>query len=401
MQFQFGIPCQVTFGNGAVKNIGQVLSELSATKVLLIYDQGVEQAGIVDKVKSYMEENQVETVSFSKVVPNPPDTILNEGAKLGRNEEVDGIVAIGGGSSIDVAKAINILLTNPGPINQYDGINMVKNQTKPLIAIPTTAGTRSEATSITVITDTEKKRKMVIGGRHCGADIALVDPELTIALPPSITAATGMDALTHAIEAYVSKFASVPSDVNALKAIELISNNLVEAYKNGNNLEARHNMMLGSMLAAYAFNSALLGVVHAIAHPLSVYCGLPHGVANASTLPYVMAFNATDEHVQYRHRDIARHMGIEVNNLSDAEASYKAIEAVKSLAEQVHIPTLSEAGVRRDQFDILAEATLNEEISIMANPTDVSKEDILDLIETAYVGSDVKDLKYVQSPLRK
>ncbi|AXF57023.1 iron-containing alcohol dehydrogenase [Salicibibacter kimchii] len=400
MEFQYGIPSQATFGHGVVKKVGEVLSELEATKVLFVCDEGVKKAGIVDKVQTYMEEKNVAIVPYSNVVPNPPETVLDEGADLAKKEQVEAVVAVGGGSSIDTAKALNILITNPTPINQYDGINNIKNPTKPLIAIPTTSGTGSEVTSITVITDTKQKKKMVIGGRHCGADIALVDPELTMGLPPTITAATGMDALTHGIESYVSNFASVPSDVNGLKAIELISNNIVEAYQNGNNVEARTNMLLGSMLAGYAFNSALLGLVHAIAHPLSVYCGLPHGVANASTLSYAMAFNARDENVQKLYRDIGRSMGVQVDGLSDVDAAYKTLEAIKSLSDQVQIPTLSEAGVKREQFDVLAEATLNEEISIMANPTKVTKEDVLEILDLAYLGSDIQDIKYLQSTVK-
>ncbi|WP_259455606.1 iron-containing alcohol dehydrogenase [Bacillus sp. PK3_68] len=312
MEFEFGIPSQVTFGAGSVKKIGEVLAELHAKKVLCVYDQGVKQAGIIDQVFTYLEESGVTIIEFANVVPNPPDTILEEGADLAVQENVDAIIAIGGGSPIDAAKAINVLTTNPGPIHQYEGLNLVKNPTKPLIAIPTTAGTGSEVTAVTVITDTKGAKKMVIGGRHCGADVALVDPELTVGLPPAVTAATGMDALTHAIESYVSKLASVPSEINSLKAVELIYNNLEEAYKNGSNIEARTNMLLGSMMAAYAFNSALLGLVHAIAHPLSVYCGLPHGVANACMLPDVMEYNAQDATVQKRFKDIAQVMGLPI-----------------------------------------------------------------------------------------
>ncbi|MCG7335788.1 iron-containing alcohol dehydrogenase [Sporosarcina sp. ACRSM] len=395
MQFEFGIPSQVSFGAGSAKNIGEVLKGIQAKKVLCVYDQGVKQAGIVDQVLVYLKENNIEAVEFSKVVPNPPDTILEEGANLAKKEEVDAIVAVGGGSPIDAAKAINILVTNPGPIHQYEGVNLVTNPTKPLIAIPTTAGTGSEVTGVTVITDTVGDKKMVIAGRHCGADVALLDPELTVALPPAVTAATGMDALTHAIESYVSKFSSVPTEVNALKAIELITSNLEEAYTNGSDIEARTNMLLGSLLAGYAFNSSFLGLVHGIAHPLSVFCGLPHGVANAATLPYVMSFNAEEPSVQKRFKDIAIAMGINVAGLSDGEASDKTIEAVKVLSEKVNIPTLSEAGVQREQFEVLAEATLKEEISIVANPKAVTKEDVLAILDIAFVGEDIKKGNFV------
>ncbi|GLY09390.1 iron-containing alcohol dehydrogenase [Pseudobacillus badius] len=384
MEFQFGIPSHVTFGRGSVKKVGEVLEEFNAKKVLCVYDQGVKQAGIVGQVITYLKAKKIEVVEFANVVPNPPDTILEEGAELAVKEQVEAIVAVGGGSPIDAAKAINVLITNPGPIHQYEGLNLVKNPTKPLIAIPTTAGTGSEVTAVSVITDTAGEKKMVIGGRHCGADVALVDPDLTMGLPPAVTAATGMDALTHAIESYVSKLASVPSDVNALKAVELIYKNLAEAYKNGSNIEARTNMLLGSMMAAYAFNSALLGLVHAIAHPLSVYCGLPHGVANACMLPDVMEYNAQDEKVQKRFRDIAQAMGISVEGLSDKEAADQAVAAVRELSQSINIPSLEEAGVKREQFEQLAEATLNEEISIMVNPRDVTEQEVVKLLELAY-----------------
>lgn len=394
MQFSFGIPSAVKFGEGVSEEIGKLLQEIEIEKVLFIYDEGVKQAGIVDQVRAYIEKENIKVIPYSDVVPNPPETILDKGARLAKEEQVGAIVALGGGSSIDTAKAINVLLTNPGPINQYDGINNVKNPTKPLIAIPTTSGTGSEVTSVTVITDTKRKKKMVIGGRHCGATLALVDPTLTMGLPPSITAATGLDALTHGIESYVSNFASPPTEVNSLKAIELISHNLVRAYEDGSDMEARTNMLLGSMLAGIAFESALLGVVHAIAHPLSVYCGLPHGVANASVLPYAMAFNGRDEKVQKRYRDIGSSMGVAVDGLTDKEAADKTLDAIKSLAEQVKIPTLKEAGVKGEQFDVLAKASLAEEVSIMANPTEVTKEDLIKIIEYAYEGAKIEDLTF-------
>ncbi|MFP3886104.1 iron-containing alcohol dehydrogenase [Priestia filamentosa] len=383
MDFQFGIPSEAIFGSGSSKKIGGILEGLNAKKVLCVYDQGVKVAGIVDKVLTYLKVGSIDVIEFDHVLPNPPDTIVDEGAQLAKEENVDAIVAIGGGSAIDAAKAINILLTNPGPIHQYDGLNLVTNPTKPLVAVPTTSGTGSEVTSFTVITDTTELKKMVIGGQHCGANIALLDPDLTIGLPPSVTAATGMDALTHAIEAYVSKAASVPSDVNALKAIELIYNNLEKAYKSGSNIEARTNMLLGSMLAAYAFNSAVLGLVHAIAHPLSVHCGLAHGVANACGLPYVMKYNAEDEKVQKRNKDIAKAMGLNVENLSNAEASEKAIEAVKKLSNALDIPTLEQVGVKREQFNQIAEDALKE-IGMLFNPREATKEDVIRLLESAY-----------------
>jgi alcohol dehydrogenase len=285
------------------------------------------------------------------------------------------------GSSIDCAKAINILLTNPSPINQYDGLNMVKNPTKPLIAIPTTSGTASEVTAFSIITDTKRLKKMVIGGQFVGATMAFADPLLTIGMPPGITASTGMDALTHAVEAYLSKGASIPTDVNALKAISLIYNNILAATNNGNNIEARANMLLGSMLAGFAFNSAVLGLVHSIAHPLSVHCNLPHGVANACVLPYVVEFNA--EEFPERTKDITAAMGLKIEGLSIQEAAKLGVEAIKKLSQDLKIPTLKEAGVKKEEFDRIAEDALKE-ISTIFNPREATKEDILNILEKAY-----------------
>lgn len=384
MQFQFGIPSQVIFGAGCSRQIGEVVQGFNAQKVFCVYDQGVKAAGIVEQIVGALKAANIDVVEYDGVLPNPPETVVEEGAKFALEANVEAIVAVGGGSSIDAAKAINILLTNPGPINRYDGLNKVEIPTKPLIAIPTTSGTASEVTGVTVVTNTVEKRKMVLAGKNIGADLALVDPELTMALPPAVTAATGMDALTHAIEAYTSKFASIPADVNALKAIELIYNNIEAAYNDGNNLEARTNMLLGSMLAGYAFNSAFLGLVHAIAHPLSAHCGLPHGVANACGLPFVMEYNSKDPNVQQKYSEIAKAMGLDVDGLSAEEGCQKAVEAVKNLANALDIPNLEKLGVRRDQLELLAEETLKEEVSMWATPVDATKEDVLRLLERAY-----------------
>lgn len=381
MQFQFGIPSVVTFGEGSTKNIGEMINGLGGKKVFCVYDMGVKKAGIVEGIVNTMKESGLEVVEFDGVLPNPPDTLVEEAAEKAKKVDVDVLVAIGGGSSMDCAKAINILLTNPSPINQYDGINLVKNPTKPLIAIPTTSGTGSEVTAFSIVTDTKRVKKMVIGGQFVGATFALADPLLTVGMPPAITASTGMDALTHAIEAYVSKGAMIPTDINALKGIELIYNNLAEATMNGKNVEARTNMLLGSMLAGYAFNSAVLGLVHSIAHPLSAHCGLPHGVANACGLPYVMEFNA--EVVPEKTKDIAIAMGLDVEGLSVVEAAKEAVNAVKVLSKEIGIPTLKETGVDREKFDRVAEDALKE-ISTIFNPREATKEDVLRILELAY-----------------
>lgn len=383
MNFIFHIPSLVEFGPGKSETVGKIAKGLNIQKVLCVYDQGIKKTGIAGDIIKNLELEGIQISVFEKVSPNPPDTEIEEAVEFVKNENIDALVAIGGGSSIDSAKAINILLTNPSPIHQYAGRDLVKNPTKPLIAIPTTAGTGSEATEVTVITDTTNHRKMVIGGRYCGPTIALVDPNLTLGLPPAITAATGMDALTHAIEAYVSSDASIASDLNALKAIELIYHNLPKAVNNGNDLDARSNMLLGSLLAAYAFNSAGLGMVHSIAHPLSVYAGLSHGNANASVLPYVIEYNAKSDRSKPRYKEIAKIIGIPTENSTQDEVSQRLVDAIKTLCKEVKIPTLKEAGVRKDQFHIIAKGAA-EERSMKFNPRLASVDDILVILEQAY-----------------
>jgi alcohol dehydrogenase len=381
MEFMFGIPSFVQFGCGIAKKTGEVAKQLGAQKVFFVYDKGVKAAGLADVVLSSLKEAGLEVLEYDGVLPNPPDTIVEEAAQKAKKFQADFLVALGGGSSIDCAKAVNILQTNPSPINQYDGLNRVKNPARPLIAIPTTAGTASEVTGFSIITDTAKKKKMVIGGQFIGATMALVDPEMTIGMPPDITASTGLDALTHAIEAYVSKAAMVPTDLFALKAVNLIYNNLAKATQNGNDVDARTNMLLGSMLAGFAFNSAVLGLVHSIAHPLSVHCGLPHGVANAIGLPFVVEFNGVE--VPERTRDIALAMGLDVAGKPAEEAVTVAVEAIKKLSAELNIPKLRDLNVPRDIFDRIAEDAVKE-ISTLFNPRAVTREDVLQILEKAY-----------------
>ncbi|MCR4441784.1 MAG: iron-containing alcohol dehydrogenase [Peptococcaceae bacterium] len=381
MSFMFGIPAFTFFGEDSSKQVGDLIKSLNCKKAFCVYDKGVKAAGIVDNLIEIIKGAGVEVMEYDGVLPNPPDTIVEEAAQIARGANVDIVVAIGGGSSIDCAKAINILLSNPSPINQYDGPNKVQNPGKPLIAIPTTAGTSSEVTRVTVITDTKQIKKMVILGQNVGATYALIDPLLTLGLPPAITAATGMDALTHAIESYTSVTASVATEINSLKAIEIIVNNLPEAVKNGSNKEARSNMMLGCLLAGIAFCNADLGLVHAIAHPLSAHCGLAHGDANAAMLPYVVSYNAAV--VPEKTKDIAEAMGIDVEGKSAAEAADMAFKAIKELSKEIGIRTLKDLGVPRTIFNTIAEDALKEG-ALMFNPRKPSKGEILALLEQAF-----------------
>lgn len=381
LKFEFEVPSKIIFGEGSSKKIWELIAELGAKKVFCVYGQVIKSTGLITEAIDNLQDRGFEVIEFDKVLPNSPDYIVDEGVKIAKEEKIDVIVAYGGGSSIDTAKAINILLANPGPIHQYEGFNKVTNPSKPLIAIPTTAGTSSEVTSVSVINDTRNIRKIVILGKNVGATYALVDPLLTVNLPASLTAATGMDALTHAIESYVSTVASVCTEINSLKALEIISENLPVAVKNGKNLTARNNMMLACVIVGFAFNNAQLGLVHGIAHTLSAHFGLSHGVANACVLPYVMEFNK--EVVPWKMKDIALAMGLKVQDLSNKEGATAAIEAVKALSQDIGIPTLKELQVDKKLFDRLAEDTLKEDV-LKFNPRKPTKEDILAILEKAY-----------------
>jgi alcohol dehydrogenase len=381
MHFHFSIPSSVAFAPGTAETVGHLLLGFEVSKVLCIYDSGVKKAGHADTVLASLKSAKLEVTEWGAVQPNPTDELVEEGALLAKEAGVEAIVAVGGGSVIDAAKAVSILMTNESPINQYDGINLVKTPGIQVIAIPTTAGSASEVTSFTVITDTKLQKKMVIGGQNVGARVALIDPRLTISTPPALTASTGMGALAHAIEAYLSVANSIPTDINALKAIELIFRNLPEAVESGGNIDARTNTLLGSVLAGFAYNSAILGLAHSISHPLCVHSGVPHGFANAAVLPYVMEYNG--QAVPERIKDIGMAIGLDVKDLTPNDALPVTIDAVLQLSRRIGIPTLKELGASRDDFEKIALDSLKE-ISTIFNPRNPSKEDVIAILEKAF-----------------
>ena len=373
---KFEVPSQVIFGRSVADKVGMIAQEINIRNALIICDQGVKAAGIVTPVIQSLEDAGIAVRIFAEITANPSDTLVTEAVKFAKKLSVDALVAVGGGSSLDAAKAINILLTNPGPIRSYEGMNQVKCETLPLISIPTTSGTGSEVTSFSIITDSVNSRKMVIGGRYVGSRIAILDPELTFKLPAGITAATGMDALTHAIEAHFSTASSVMSDVNALKAIELLYTNLETATNNGRDIKARESVMMGSLLAGFAFNSALLGLAHAIAHPLGAVFDVPHGVANAMVLPYVVAFNGQE--CKRKAINIGIAMGVEPEVAGAAYLEQKILE----LTQKIGIPRLREY-IEKSDFQVIVEATLKES-SLQTNPRKVEGNDVFAILENAF-----------------
>ena len=381
MAERFFVKSDVVYGKGAAEELPQILAELEAKSVMVVYDAGVKMAGIADKVLEQVEKAGVEITIFDGVIPNPTNEVVEEAAAIAKEKEIDVFIAVGGGSSIDLTKAVNILMTNPGRIGEYAGIGMVKNKVHPLIAIPTTAGTSSEITNVVALIDTEAVCKYVIIDNKIVADKVIADPEFTKTMPPSVTAATGMDAITHAIESYISNEANELTKYNSLKGLQIFHKNLPKAVADGNDMKARENMMLGCIVVGFGFSNANLGLVHGIAHTLSAHFQLAHGAANATVLPYVIAYNA--ESCPKEMAQMADAIGLETSGDPEKD-KYLLSEELLRLIKNLGIKTLSEQGIRREDFDMLAEDVLKEPVLGFNPRQNITKEDILAILEKAF-----------------
>jgi alcohol dehydrogenase len=371
-------------GPGCVQEIGEEINKLGLTKALVVSDEVLQKVGVVEQVTSVLDRSGIAYSLFVDVKPNPTTKNVNDGLEAYRKEGCDFIISIGGGSPQDAAKAVGILATNGGNIVDYEGIGKSKHKSVPIIAINTTAGTASEVTINYVITDEVRKIKMVMVDPNSLALIAVNDPELMLKKPAGLTAATGLDALTHAIEAYVTKGAFELSDAIALKSIELTSTYLAAAVANGSDLVARSGMAWGSYVAGLSFSNCGLGIVHSLAHQLGSEYDLPHGVANAILLPYVMEFNMSA--CPEKFADIAKAMGKPVEKATSvAEAAAMALEAVRELAKQVGIPALKETAFNPADVDKLAAQAMRD-VCTGGNPKDVTIEDLKNIYMTAYQG---------------
>ena len=378
-QFSFELPTRIEYGVGVISKLGDELRLLKAQKVAIITDPGIIKAGLLDKITSILKEEKLLYNVFDGVDPNPKDRNVERGAQVVRSFGADAMVAIGGGSVIDCAKAIGVLVSHDGMrIKDFEGKTAVKKQILPFIAIPTTAGTGSEVTFSAVITDTENNYKMTVRSPFMAAKVALLDPKLTVTVPPHITASTGMDALTHAIEAYTVKVSEPVSDALALYAIELISNNLVNAVKNGEDIEARACMLVGSLLAGIAFSHSDVGSVHCMAEALGGVYDAPHGICNAVLLPYVMEYNV--EFCIEKYARIAKAMGETFE--TSREGAMKAVERIKKLATEVGLPSFKSLGVKEEDLEKLADMAAKN-ISTESNPREMTKEDYLTLFRRA------------------
>jgi alcohol dehydrogenase len=375
------LPPLSLIGPGALQDLGEELKDSTYKKALFVTDKILVQLGVAKQVMDVMEASNIEVVLFDNVQPNPTAQNVNNGLKLLKENDCDFILTLGGGSPQDCGKAIGILATNGGDISDYEGINVSKKVSLPIIAINTTAGTASEVTINYVITDVKRHIKMVMVDKNCLVSIAVNDPKLMLGKPAALTAATGMDALTHAIETYVTKGAFAWSDALALEAIKLISQSLEIAVVDGKNLEARSKMAWGQFIAGQAFSNAGLGYVHSMAHQLGGMYDMPHGVANAILLPYVEEFNIPA--CAHKLKKVARAMGVGVSEMSDTQGANAAISAIKALSKSVGIPTgLKELGVKEEDFAEMAKNAMAD-VCTGGNPREVNLEDTIAIYKAA------------------
>lgn len=383
MSYRFILNETSYHGAGAVKEIIPEIASRGFKKALIVTDADLVKFGVVKKVTDLLDNAQMPYSIYDKVKANPSVDVVKNGVEAFKTADADYLIAIGGGSPQDTAKGIGIIINNPefADVVSLEGVAPTKQKAVPMIAIATTAGTAAETTINYVITDEEKRRKFVCVDPHDIPVVAVVDPEMMASMPKGLTAATGMDALTHAIEGYTTLGAWELADTLNLKAIELIARSLRGAVSN--DPKGRTDMALGQYMTGMAFSNVGLGVVHGMAHPLSAFYDTPHGVANAVLLPYVMAFNA--DYTGEKFREIARAMGVKgVDEMSEAEYRSAAINAVKQLSSDVGIPaTLKEIGVKAEDLDALADAAMAD-VCTGGNPRPCTKELVLEVYKTAF-----------------
>ncbi|MFK4764643.1 iron-containing alcohol dehydrogenase [Desulfobaculum sp. SPO524] len=341
----FFIPSVTLVGIGAHKEIPARITALGGKKPLLVTDKGITKVGITQQIVDLLKENGMDCVVYDETVPNPTDKNVHDGVKVYEKNGCDSLITLGGGSSHDCGKGIGLVVSNGGKIHDFEGIDKSTKPMPPYVAVNTTAGTASEMTRFCIITDTSRKVKMAIVDWRVTPGIALDDPTLMMGMPPALTAATGMDALTHAVEAYVSTIATPLTDACAEKAIKLIFTFLRRAVANGQDIEAREGMCYAQYLAGMAFNNASLGHVHAMAHQLGGYYDLPHGECNAILLPHVEQFNLIA--CVERFAEMAEWMGEDISGMSKRDAAERCLHAIRVLSADVGIPAnLTELGKR-------------------------------------------------------
>ena len=381
--FSFTGARKIVFGNGSFQQLPEHIRELQAKRPLIVLDKQLAATGMKEQVVELLKKNGMECQVFDKVDPEPKISLADEGAKLALKAKCDIVIGIGGGSAMDVAKAIAVLAANKGKAVDYLGLNKVPGPGLPKIMIPTTAGTGSEVTFTSVFVRPDLKKKEGMNSPFLYPDLALLDPLLTVSLPPGPTASTGIDALCHAIESYTSINASPMSKLLSLEAIALISENLRTAVHDGTNIAAREKMLLGSLYAGLGLANAGVTAVHSLSYPLGGRYGIPHGLANTVLLPHVMSFNISG--AQEKFVDIAEAMGEMVEGLPLREAAYLAVEAVNALVEDCGIQTnLEDLGISEDDFEEMAKIAMTVARPLANNPRQVTIEDAVTIYEDAF-----------------
>lgn len=381
----FFIPPVLLTGSGSSEKVGEECKKLGFKKALIVTDEVLSKMGAVEGVKKALAGSAIQFAIYDKISTEPTVDYVLDGVIAYKENGCDFLLAFGGGSPIDTAKAIGVMVTNPGSIEEYKGMGKVTREGIPLVAIPTTAGTGSEVTQFTIITDTKTSVKMLIGSPLIIPKVAIVDPLLTLSCPRGLTAAVGIDSLTHAIEAYVSVKSQPMSDLFCLSAIELISGNLRQAWANGNNVEAREKTMLGALQAGIAFSNASVALVHGMSRPIGAYFHVPHGASNAALLGVVTEFSLIGNPGRYA--KIGKAMGENLTGLSDLDAARLAAKAIKTLIRDIRIPSLKDLGVQKERLDQLAPKMAEDAIASGSpgnNPRQATKEEIVELYGIAF-----------------
>lgn len=382
MNFQFTMQTNVLSEPGVAKKAGFYLKEYGVNNVLIVTDQAIVNAGLLEGIYESLKQQGLNYTIFDNVKPNPKNTEVEAVAERARESSVDGLIAIGGGSVMDFAKGVGVLLTHEGNIRDWEGDFTLQRDITPLICIPTTVGTGSEVTWIAVITDTARNFKMGIVDPKVAPRMALLDSDLIKTLPPSVTASTGMDALTHAIEAYTSRFASPMTDALAYKAIVMIKENLEDLVRDSKNQKAGQAMLNASMMAGIAFNNSNVGSVHCLSEAIGGYYDLPHGVLNSIFLPFVFRRNIKAD--QSRHAEIAYLLGAEKNFQSEEEAALEGFNIIMNLRESLKLSKFSELErVSPEDFKHLAKVAKETPMD-ESNAKELSEEEYLEIIEEAF-----------------
>ncbi len=378
-------PTRIQFGAGSISALAQTVQDYQGSKVLLVMDPGLVKAGIAGQITAPLDQAGIPYTLYDSIDPEPGLKLADKGYKLAKSRGCDCVIGAGGGSAMDVAKAIAILLTNGGKAADYLGINKIAKAGAPKIMIPTSAGTGAEVTFTAVFINEKTGSKGGMNGAPLYPEAAILDPLLTLSLPPQVTAYTGIDALTHALEAYTSTQAHAISEMYSLEAIDLISRNLPAAFANGNNLEARAAMLLGSLLGGKALATAGVGLVHAMAYPMGGMFGIAHGLANAVLLPFVIEYNLIGNREKFA--TLATVLGKKTKGLSVKEAAESCVDALFELNAAVGIPdTLAELEIPLDAIPEMAKIALTVTRPVANNPRQPSLTDVIRIYEAAFAG---------------